>query len=142
MSRPASPPAPASHPHSPPLASTSQLAPESASPFDGSSYASAAPHDTYASSLSLPPLSMSAGADPWADPAPAAATPGVPSAGASAAATSAANPWATNAAAPQTDVGTLGLEGLELGGYPRFGHDAARFWSFKDGYTNLNSGAC
>lgn len=108
--------------------------------------------------VTTPSISMSAGADPWADPPPAAAM----ASGISASKRSGGdNPWASNtpdlaAEAAPFDSGSIpeGEEGRERsttesfkqderwGEYhlPKLGNAVARYWSFKPGFLQLNSG--
>lgn len=90
------------------------------------------------------PLSLSAGADPWADPvvsipdeAPRPAAGG--------------NPWSNTdddaggfagssaALSPGLNAATSALS-VEDYGLVKLGHEARKYWAFKEGYTNLNNG--
>lgn len=111
--------------------------------------------------IATPSISMSAGADPWADPpvfAPHASEMRKPSRD---------NPWATGSPAPELVDGVQAADMTSFhepvhdddgeaakqkhylvpdeheSGYdlPRLGKPAARYFSFKPGYLNLNSGA-
>lgn len=91
------------------------------------------------------PLSLSAGADPWADPvatipdeAPRPAASG--------------NPWSNDddaggfagsstALSPGLNAATSALS-VEDYGLVKLGHEARKYWAFKEGYTNLNNGEC
>jgi hypothetical protein len=92
--------------------------------------------------VETPSISMSAGADPWADPSPVAA--------AMASAVSRPtrdNPWATNT--PDIDRDAVSLPSIEASNeddrwgelhLPKLGHSLARYWSFKPGLLQLNNG--
>lgn len=108
--------------------------------------------------LTSPTISMSAGADPWADPSPVAA---MASAISTSKRTAGDNPWATNT----SDVGvtessssfpprdTLTVKAVEQdlvmphqderwGEFylPKLGNVLARYWSWKPGFLQLNNG--
>lgn len=92
--------------------------------------------------VETPSISMSAGADPWADPSPLAA--------AMASATSRPtrdNPWATNT--PDIGKEAMTLPSIEASNQddrwgelhlPKLGHSLSRYWSFKPGLLQLNNG--
>jgi len=111
--------------------------------------------------VTTPSISMSAGADPWADPSPAAvlASTVPPSK------RTADNPWATNTPDIGTEIDTFQQEAVSKmalkgqtgeegrsedalhqdqrwGEYhlPKLGNAVARYWDFKAGYLQLNSG--
>lgn len=110
--------------------------------------------------LSTPSISMSAGADPWADPSPAA----VMASAVPPSTRSADNPWASNTpdlvsdagafqpepALPKTTEGHPAVESSDRplhqnerwGEYhlPKLGNAVARYWNFRPGFLQLNNG--
>ncbi|UZJ56896.1 hypothetical protein CBS101457_006216 [Exobasidium rhododendri] len=115
--------------------------------------------------LSTPSISMSAGADPWADPSPAAAAAVVEGA-VPPSKRRGDNPWASNIPdvaylaegktnAPVASEDTKGATAAvskeaapvqddeRWGEYhlPKLGNAVARYWSFKPGFLQLNNGS-
>lgn len=114
--------------------------------------------DDVAFPLTSPPISMSAGADPWADPSPVAA---MASALSSSNRTTGDNPWASNTLEVEVTESSSSISSKETltikpkeqdiiqpdqderwGEFhlPKFGNVLARYWSWKPGFLQLNSG--
>lgn len=105
--------------------------------------------------LETPSISMSAGADPWADPSPVAA---MASAISGSKRPARDNPWASNTpdlgaegtTFPSAEAVASRLEETQTQAHlddrwgelhlPKLGNTLARYWSFKPGLLQLNSG--
>lgn len=98
--------------------------------------------------LSTPSISMSAGADPWADPSPAA----VVASAVPPSKRSGDNPWASDTPdlvsgdsqfKTEIDQTTdIPIDGERWGEFhlPKLGNAVARYWDFKPGFLQLNNG--